>query len=163
MQRPGKYPSAATECDTYRRHFVVTYPLNNSQQTVTMKFLSLLSLLPTVAVALSIQGAFGPSQLLSNPTALPPSTSLTLTTAGITRRTLIRRDNTFSFDDVPEGSYLLDVQCPTHYFMPLRVDVQHEGNVVVYQTFRGNEWGNTGERKDYPIVCPPSGYRPGPS
>jgi hypothetical protein len=59
---------------------------------------------------------------------------------------------------VSTGSYLLDVLCHTHFFAPLRVDV-HEGiklksdksgvedvaEVLVWGTFRGNEWGNKGE------------------
>jgi ER membrane protein complex subunit 7 len=117
-----------------------------------MKLLSLLPLLSALVSALDIEGKFAPAALLPNPSVLPASTSLTLTTAGTTRRTLIRKDNTFSFRDVPEGSYLLDVQCQTHLFTPLRVDVDRQGEVTVFQTFRGNEWSNKGERKSYPIV-----------
>ena len=120
-----------------------------------MKLLVLLPFLPAIVSALDVQGTFTPSPLLPNPSTLPPSTSLTLTTAGIAKRTLIRRDNTFSFSDVPEGSYLLDVQCQTYQFAPLRVDVNWQGEVVVYQTFRGNEWRNKGEEKSYPIVRRP--------
>ncbi|CAZ80224.1 unnamed protein product [Tuber melanosporum] len=120
-----------------------------------MKFLALLPFLSAIVSALDVQGTFAPSPLLPNPSTLPPSTSLTLTTTGTTKRTLIRRDNTFSFRDVPEGSYLLDVQCQTHQFAPLRVDVNGQGEVVVHQTFRGNEWRNKGERKSYPIEIQP--------
>ncbi|PWW76750.1 hypothetical protein C7212DRAFT_320082 [Tuber magnatum] len=108
-----------------------------------------------MASALDVQGTFAPSPFLPNPSTLPPSTSLTLTTTGTAKRTLIRRDNTFSFHDVPEGSYLLDVQCQTHQFAPLRVDVNGQGEVVVHQTFRGNEWRNKGEMKSYPIEIQP--------
>ncbi|CUS15393.1 unnamed protein product [Tuber aestivum] len=120
-----------------------------------MKLLALLSFLSAIASALDVQGTFAPSPLLPNPSTLPPSTSLTLTTTGTAKRTLIRRDNTFSFHDVPEGSYLLDVQCQTHQFAPLRVDVNGQGEVVVHQTFRGNEWRNKGEKKSYPIEIQP--------
>jgi len=120
-----------------------------------MKLLVLLPFLPAIISALDVQGTFAPSPLLPDPSTLPPSTSLTLTTAGIAKRTLIRRDNTFSFSDVPEGSYLLDVQCQTYQFAPLRVDVNGQGEVVVHQTFRGNEWRNKGEEKSYPIVRRP--------
>jgi len=59
---------------------------------------------------------------------------------------------------VSAGSYLLDVHCLNYVFAPLRVDVKDapsegEAAVTVYQTFRGNEWSNLGERKGYPIVC----------
>ena len=120
-----------------------------------MRLLVLLPFLPAIVSALDVQGTFAPSPLLPNPSTLPPSTSLTLTTAGTAKRTLIRRDNTFSFSDVPEGSYLLDVQCQTYQFAPLRVDVNGQGEVVVHQTFRGNEWRNKGEKKSYPIVRRP--------
>lgn len=120
-----------------------------------MRLLVLLPFLPAIVSALDVQGTFAPSPLLPDPSTLPPSTSLTLTAAGTAKRTLIRRDNTFSFSDVPEGSYLLDVQCQTYQFAPLRVDVNGQGEVVVHQTFRGNEWRNKGEKKSYPIVRPP--------
>ncbi|RPB02622.1 hypothetical protein L873DRAFT_421192 [Choiromyces venosus 120613-1] len=120
-----------------------------------MKLLVLLPFLSVIVSALDIQGTFAPSPLLPNPSNLPSSTSLTLTTTGTTKRTLIRRDNTFSFRDVPEGSYLLDVQCQTYQFAPLRVDVNGQGEVEVHQTFRGNEWRNKGEKKGYPIEIQP--------
>jgi hypothetical protein len=49
---------------------------------------------------------------------------------------------------VTTGSYLLDVHCNTHAFAPLRVDVREGENddeeVLVWGTFRGNEWENKG-------------------
>lgn len=123
-----------------------------------MKLLALTPLfLSALVSAFTIHGSFAPSALLPNPASLPPSTSLTLTTSGTTKRTLVQRDNKFVFRNVPEGSYLLDVQCPTHHFGPLRVDVDRAGEVKVYMTFRGNEWSNIGEKRDYPIVTFPSG------
>lgn len=124
--------------------------------SATMKLLALTPLfLSALVSAYSIHGSFVPSALLPNPALLPPSTSLTLTTSGTTRHALVQRDNKFVFRDVPEGSYLLDVQCPTHHFGPLRVDVDSRGDANVYMTFRGNEWSNMGEKRDYPIVLPP--------
>lgn len=122
-----------------------------------MKLLALTPLfLSALASAFNIHGSFAPSALLPNPALLPPSTSLTLTTSGTTKRALVQQDNKFAFRDVPEGSYLLDVQCPTHHFGPLRVDVDNTGEVNVYMTFRGNEWSNIGEKRNYPIVPSPS-------
>ncbi|KAL0634461.1 hypothetical protein Q9L58_006632 [Maublancomyces gigas] len=121
-----------------------------------MKLLALTPLfLSALVSAYSIHGSFVPSALLPNPALLPPSTSLTLTTSGTTRHALVQRDNKFVFRDVPEGSYLLDVQCPTHHFGPLRVDVDSRGDANVYMTFRGNEWSNMGEKRDYPIELQP--------
>lgn len=125
----------------------------------TMKLLTLTPLfLSALASAFTIHGSFAPSALLPNPALLPPSTSLTLTTSGTTKRALAQRDGKFVFRDVPEGSYLLDVQCPTHHFGPLRVDVDHRGDVKVYMTFRGNEWNNMGEKRNYPLVFSPLAY-----
>lgn len=107
--------------------------------------------------------ALPPSQpLLPNPNALPASTRATLTTLGKNRASApLSTTNTFVFHNVSRGSYLLDVHCPTLFFVPLRVDVTREvdgegdedegkvggGRVRVraWETFRGNDWGNKGE------------------
>jgi O-acetylhomoserine/O-acetylserine sulfhydrylase len=82
--------------------------------------------------------------------------------------------NEFVFRGVAPGSYLLDVHCATHAFAPMRVDVdvvdpdslgaspsggggkEDDGRtqknkkvllqVTAWETFRGNDWGNKGER-----------------
>ncbi|KAL7276049.1 hypothetical protein RUND412_000993 [Rhizina undulata] len=123
-----------------------------------MKFhLSSLLLLPlSLTSAFTLHGSFPPAPpLLPNPSALPPSTAVTLTTGGTSKTTLIQRDNKFVFRNVSEGSYLLDVVCPTYHFLPLRVDVDRDGEVKVFMTFRGNEWSNLGEKKPYPIELRP--------
>ncbi len=35
--------------------------------------------------------------------------------------------------------------------MPLRVDIAPDDVVEVWQTFRGNEWDNKGEKKGLPV------------
>jgi hypothetical protein len=92
------------------------------------------------------------SPALPNPATLPASTHATLIGApGIKFSAPLRRDNTFVFDSLPESSYLLAIHSRDHFFQPYRVDVGHsEGSdtaqeiVHVWQTFRGNEWGNKG-------------------
>ncbi|KAI8911652.1 hypothetical protein EDD86DRAFT_245920 [Gorgonomyces haynaldii] len=49
----------------------------------------------------------------------------------------IRADGTFSLDLEP-GSYKLDVLTGTHYFIPIRIDVQQE----TYQVFKLNQNNN---------------------
>ncbi|KAH8677448.1 hypothetical protein BX600DRAFT_449806 [Xylariales sp. PMI_506] len=97
------------------------------------------------------------SQHLANPGTLPPSTRATLTTLGSAAAAApLSLANTFVFHNVTAGSYLADVHCATHGFAPLRVDVvavppgagsKTDGalEVRVWETFRGNDWGNRGE------------------
>lgn len=54
--------------------------------------------------------------------------------------------NTFVFHNVTPESYLADVHSPTDAFQPLRIDVSESGAVEAWETFRGNEWGNKGEK-----------------
>jgi hypothetical protein len=90
------------------------------------------------------------TNILPNPSVLPPSTTASLNTLSHHLTAPLRVDNTFDFRNVSTGSYLLDIHCHTHAFLPLRVDV-HDGGleaaskVEVWTTFRGNEWGNKGE------------------
>ena len=59
------------------------------------------------------------------------------------------------FSNVTAGSYLGEVHCATHVFVPLRVDIdgivgetEGAGQVLtarVTETYRGNDWANQGE------------------
>lgn len=80
-----------------------------------------------------------------NPFLLPPSTHATLSSLHKRLDAPLTAVNTFSFHNVSADSYLLDVHCATDTFQPLRVDVGEDGAVKVWETFRGNEWGNKGE------------------
>lgn len=80
-----------------------------------------------------------------NPFLLPPSTHATLSSLHRRLDAPLTVVNTFSFRNVSADSYLLDVHCATDTFQPLRVDVGEDGAVKVWETFRGNEWGNKGE------------------
>lgn len=116
-----------------------------------------LLLLP-VALATHLRISVPSTPLLQQPSTLPPSTHATLTTLSHHYSVPLTVSNTFEFRNVSSGSYLLDIHCPTHFFLPLRVDV-HEGlklksdgsavdnvaEVAAWGTFRGNEWGNKGE------------------
>ncbi|KAF8245795.1 hypothetical protein K440DRAFT_633090 [Wilcoxina mikolae CBS 423.85] len=112
-------------------------------------------LISLASAATAIRGSIPPSNLLINPSELPADTIITLTTSGIKRSTLLRADNSFVFRNVSEGSYILDTSCSTHHFAPLRVDVTRDGGVSVVQTFRGNAWSNSGEKRGTPIELRP--------
>ncbi|KAF8848896.1 hypothetical protein BDZ45DRAFT_680916 [Acephala macrosclerotiorum] len=116
-----------------------------------------LALLPLV-LATHLRISVPSTPQLQQPSTLPPSTHATLTTLSHHYSVPLTVSNTFEFRNVSSGSYLLDVHCHTHSFFPLRVDV-HEGiklkqggggvedvaEVMVWGTFRGNEWSNKGE------------------
>lgn len=101
-----------------------------------------------------------PSQILPNPRGLPPQTHATLTSFHFDASALLTPAGTFVFRNVSEGSYLLDVHSPAVAFAPLRVDVlpvvsgagqtgREERTALLkvnaWETYRGNDWGNTGE------------------
>ncbi|KAI9901642.1 hypothetical protein N3K66_003459 [Trichothecium roseum] len=86
-----------------------------------------------------------------NPFTLPASTHATLTTARFRLAAPLSAVNTFVFHNVTPGSYLADVHCPTDGFAPLRIDVKggsdsDSGIAEAWETYRGNEWDNKGER-----------------
>ncbi|KAI5800362.1 hypothetical protein DFH27DRAFT_601321 [Peziza echinospora] len=107
--------------------------------------LLLLTTLATTALSTSLTFHLPPTDLLPR---LTPHTTLTLTRAGHpTLSTPITRSNEFLLAHVPPGSYLLEVTSLGLAFPPLRVDVAPTGEVQSAMTFRGNEWGNQGERR----------------
>jgi ER membrane protein complex subunit 7 len=108
----------------------------------------LVSPVSAATVTLSIPA----SAEIPNPAALPPSTHATLTALGASYAAPLTADNAFVFRNVTPGSYLGDVHCATHGFAPLRVDVDGDSDgkngavrLRVWETFRGNDWDNTGE------------------
>ncbi|TRX97341.1 hypothetical protein FHL15_001619 [Xylaria flabelliformis] len=127
---------------------------------LTLQALSLL--LSPAAAATTVTFSIPPSPQIPNPAALPPSTHATLTTLGASYAAPLTVDNTFVFRNVTSGSYLADVNCATHGFAPLRVDVipvaaaagadrnsngeeEDDMSLRVWETFRGNDWENKGE------------------
>lgn len=127
-----------------------------------ISFAAFLGALPACMAAASAPAAktslilsIPPSQYLPNPHVLPPSTHATLTTLHRSYSAPLSVSNTFVFHNVTPGSYLADVHCASYGFTPLRVDVTTiEGGAVgakarsgvkIWETYRGNEWGNKGE------------------
>ncbi|KAK1639390.1 hypothetical protein BDP81DRAFT_343393 [Colletotrichum phormii] len=100
---------------------------------------------PTAAASLTL--SIPSSQALPNPYTLPPSTHATLSSLGATFSAPLSVKNTFVFHNLTDssGSYLVDVHCATHAFAPLRLDVDAEGGVAAWETYRGNDWDNKGE------------------
>ncbi|KZZ96857.1 hypothetical protein AAL_04086 [Moelleriella libera RCEF 2490] len=80
-----------------------------------------------------------------NPFALAPGTHATLSALGARYSAPLSSLNTFVFRNVSPGSYLADVHCPSDAFRPLRIDVDADGRVHAWDTYRGNDWGNKGE------------------
>jgi Protein of unknown function (DUF2012) len=111
-----------------------------------MRLTSLISsLLPTLALSASLSIIIPSSNVISNPSTLPPSTSASLTTLLETYSAPLSISNSFQFRNVSAGSYLLSIQCPTHAFAPLRVDVLADGTVQAWRTFMGHGWDNKGD------------------
>ncbi|KAL4788420.1 hypothetical protein BJX76DRAFT_109971 [Aspergillus varians] len=129
-----------------------------------MHLLNPLSLLLLITPALSSKliVTIPPSPLLPNPHSLRSDTHATLTSASLAKplSAPLTHSATFVFsgiaaaeyktpqqDDI-SGSYLLDIRSSEYVFAPLRVDLDERGYVKgVWETFRGNEWGNRGVEK----------------
>jgi len=113
--------------------------------------LLLFSLLPSLTHGLDITGSITPNRFLLSSALLPPSTLLTLSSPNLEYTTHPSPSGSFSFRNVTVGpSYILQVECLTNTFSPLRIDTQNE-DVEVYQTFSANEWSHRGAKLSYPI------------
>ena len=110
-----------------------------------------------LAFGLDISGAIIPSHPhLPSAALLPSSTLLILSAPNLKYETHASSSGSFSFHNITVGpSYLLHVECLTHSFEPLRVDTQN-GNIEVYQTFKGNTWSHRGAKLVYPIQLAPA-------
>ena len=103
-------------------------------------------LLPTFALSSTLHLQIPPSTLIPAPSTLPSTSYATLTTSNGTLTAPLRRNNSFLFRNLAPGSYLCDVYTRDYTIAPLRVDVDGGEKIEVWQTFRGNEWDNRGER-----------------
>ncbi len=127
-------------------------------------------LLATIAHALTLRGSIVPSDLLPSLSVLPSTTAITLKAFGVSRKTYITETGNFTFSNVPEGSYLLQVQCLSRTFPSYRVNVLSKDQatwnsaqdgadgedvvldlVMVYKTYPGQVWNDLGARQSYPI------------
>jgi hypothetical protein len=135
----------------------------------TFSILTVLAALP-YALSASLVLHLPPTTVLTNPQSLPPQTHATLTTNGTIIRAPFTRASTFLFPSLLPGSYLAEIWTPSYNFVPMRVDVDkvmiqgangemvekidynrqggrlEGGSVEVWQTFRGNEWSNKGQK-----------------
>ncbi|KAI9716924.1 MAG: hypothetical protein M1812_005073 [Candelaria pacifica] len=106
---------------------------------------------PLLLNAASLTAFIPSSPQIPSFSALPASTTASLETLGASYTTSLTRNGRFTFRNITSGSYLLTVHCRTFAFAPLRVDVASDDVVEVWQTFRGNEWDNKGEKKGLPV------------
>ena len=125
--------------------------------TMILQVLIFLSALLTFVRGVDISGSILSNAHLPSPAFLPPSTSIVLSSTNLEYRTHPAPNGEFIFRNVTAGpSYILQIECLTHDFLPLRIDTQNE-DVEVYQTFRGNQWSHRGAKFAYPIEIAPSG------
>jgi Protein of unknown function (DUF2012) len=106
------------------------------------------------AVALDIRGTIASNSHLLSPALLPPSTLLILSSPNLEYRTHPSPNGKFAFHNVStEGnpSYLLQVECITHKFPQMRIDIGDNDVDGVYQSFRMNKWNHKANTLPYPI------------
>jgi hypothetical protein len=124
---------------------------------MTLTGLFLLASLFALVLGLDITGSIVPNGHLSTPAVLPPSTLLILSSTNLEYKTHPSPSGSFTFRNITAGpSYLLEVECLTHTFSPLRIDTQN-GEVEVYQTFRGNAWSHRGAKLATPVQLQATG------
>lgn len=133
-----------------------------------MRLLSTLSALVGTCAATSLHLSISPSSSLLDLSELPSSTHAILYGPSGKRATApLRIDNSFVFNNLEEGEWLLDVHSRDHVFPSLRVDVvdpvsilpiKQEGDseaapvtstpetVVVYLTHPSNKWSHLGAK-----------------
>lgn len=69
---------------------------------------------------------------------LPPSTRAILTTTGTVHKTHVTQWNTFVLKNIKHpASYLLDIACRDYDFERMRVEVDEEGRLAVWQGWYG--------------------------
>ena len=133
-----------------------------------MKLLPTLSALLGTCAATSLHLSISPSSSLLDLSELPSSTHATLFGPSGKRATApLRVDNSFVFNNLEEGEWLLDIHSRDHVFPSLRVDVvdpvsilpiKQEGDgeaapvaptpetVTVYLTHPSNKWSHLGAK-----------------
>ncbi|GAO46277.1 hypothetical protein SAICODRAFT_25247 [Saitoella complicata NRRL Y-17804] len=144
-----------------------------------MQLSSLLGLLvasaASLASAATVQGRIAANQHLPDIHALPPTTLITLSAAGVSKKTHPGPEGRFEIKNVSEGAYLLEVWANTHIFSPVRIDILSADeaaaiaakastdevtvapeDIVVHQTFRANSFSNKGAKLPYPLTLRPS-------
>ncbi|GBB91874.1 hypothetical protein RclHR1_01930016 [Rhizophagus clarus] len=98
-----------------------------------------------------IEGKLVPSLTIKDVSQLEPTTKIILD--GGKYSALIRKNGKFVIEDVPQGSYLLEISSKKFIYPKIRVDVDSEG-VRPFVTIIGSEWSNTGPSLQYPLELP---------
>ena len=135
-----------------------TFAPSSPPFTMILPYVVLLfSLIASITQGLDITGSISPNTHLLSASSLPPTTLLILSSSNLEYKTHSTPSGSFNFRNVTAGpSYILQIECLTHAFSPLRIDTQNEDDVEVYQTFRGNAWSHRGVKLAYPIQIAPS-------
>ncbi|KAG2202222.1 hypothetical protein INT47_002141 [Mucor saturninus] len=128
-----------------------------------MRLLSLIiaSFLVTFASALKLQGKIIPNSIISDVSKIDSSTTRVVLN-GNQYTAHIKVNGEFTFPDVKEGSYLLEVQSIEHIFPKvgmasiliddeLRVDINNEDKVRASYTAFGVDWNQRGVSVEYPL------------
>lgn len=135
----------------------------------------LLLLLCNIVYAARITLQIHPSNILTNPNSLPPSTHATLTAPnGVVLRAPIRKDNNILIEDIQTvGSHLLSIYTRDYVFASYRIDTtpdltstgsgsEGQSSVLINfaaQLFPGTQWSDTGVNlvPSQPDASSPSG------
>lgn len=122
--------------------------------------LALAAVFPHIALSAQLILKIQPSNILTNPNALPPSTHATITAPnGVILESALRKDNSIVFDSITSvGSHLLNVYTRDYVFASYRIDTtpgvasvgssksEDSPPLISFaaQLFPGTQWSDTG-------------------
>lgn len=166
MADPEMLSVMIPEASTHRQKFDIhnsTTTKSSSNQCVqrqpvhtmwlSVYLLALLQLLTPLCSAATLILRIQPSQLLPNPSILPPSTHATLiANNGTVLRSSLRRDNTIVFPNiVTTGTHLLSIFTKDYTFASYRIDTapstpSSSDTTITFaaQVYPGTQWSDTG-------------------
>ncbi|RHZ88548.1 hypothetical protein Glove_22g230 [Diversispora epigaea] len=107
-----------------------------------------ISILPITTFSYEIEGKFAVNFVLQDISQLEPTTKVILD--GGKYSALILKNGNFVINNVPQGSYLLEVLSRKYIYPKIRVDVDSRG-VRPSVTSTGSEWNNLGPSLSYPL------------
>ena len=122
--------------------------------------LLLLTCLVLFARGLDVKGSIKSNTHLLSPALLPLSSLIILSSPNYEYRTHPSPNGKFSFYNIStigNPSYLLQVECISHKFPQLRVDIEEQEIAGVYYSSRKNKWSHKGSTLSYPIELAATG------
>ncbi|KAF9430688.1 hypothetical protein BGZ94_004904 [Podila epigama] len=109
----------------------------------------------SLASAIQISGNLNSHGENANPRDLSSQTRVIL--SGGEYSAMVTKDGRFTFPNIPEGSYLLEVQSPQYIFPTLKVVVSDKESKAYLVTY-GADWSNNDIQIQFPLSLSPKAH-----